>query len=58
MLALPGAGLCANEAQTSAQIQALVRDAYFYAYPLVSMDTTMRQATNVPDATPSTCALP
>ncbi len=27
----------------------LARDAYLYAYPVVSMDTTMRQATNVPD---------
>lgn len=30
---------------------ALARDAYLYAYPIVSMDATMRQATNVPDAT-------
>jgi hypothetical protein len=30
---------------------ALARDAYLYAYPIVSMDITMRQATNVPDAT-------
>lgn len=29
----------------------LARDAYIYAYPIVSMDITMRQATNVPDAT-------
>jgi hypothetical protein len=29
---------------------ALARDAYLYAYPLVSMDMTMRQATNVPNA--------
>ncbi|BCP55598.1 membrane protein [Kaistia sp. 32K] len=29
---------------------ALARDAYLYAYPIVSMDVTMRQATNVPDA--------
>ncbi len=28
----------------------LARDAYLFAYPIVSMDTTMRQATNVPDA--------
>lgn len=28
----------------------LARDAYLYAYPIVSMETTMRQATNVPDA--------
>lgn len=29
---------------------ALARDAYLYAYPIVSMDVTMRQATNVKDA--------
>jgi hypothetical protein len=29
----------------------LARDAYFYAYPIVSMDATMRQVTNVPNAT-------
>lgn len=32
-------------------IRALTRDAYLYAYPIVTMDATMRQATNVPDAT-------
>ncbi len=30
---------------------ALARDAYLFAYPIVSMDVTMRQSTNVPDAT-------
>ena len=29
---------------------AIARDAYYFAYPIVSMDATMRQATNVPDA--------
>lgn len=29
---------------------ALARDAYLYAYPIVSMDATLRQATNVPDS--------
>jgi hypothetical protein len=29
---------------------ALARDAYLFAYPIVTMDTTMRQVTNVPDA--------
>jgi hypothetical protein len=32
------------------EIYAVAKDAYFYAYPIVSMDMTMRQATNVPDA--------
>jgi len=31
-------------------VYAFAREAYVYAYPLVSMRTTMRQATNVPDA--------
>lgn len=29
---------------------ALARDAWLYAYPIVTMDVTMHQATNVPDA--------
>jgi hypothetical protein len=35
---------------SAGQVYAIARDAYLYAYPIVSMDTTMRQATNVPDA--------
>jgi len=35
---------------TPEETYALARDAYLYAYPIVSIDTTMRQATNVPDA--------
>ncbi len=31
-------------------VYAVAREAYLYAYPIVSMDVTMRQATNVPDA--------
>jgi len=34
---------------TAEQTYALAREAYLYAYPIVSMDLTMRQATNVPD---------
>src|SRR5215510_1838559 len=30
---------------------AIARDAYLYAYPIVTMDASMRQATNVPNAT-------
>lgn len=37
-------------AGTSDKTYHLARDAYLYAYPIVSMDVTMRQATNVPDA--------
>lgn len=33
------------------EAQAIARDAYQYAYPIVIMDVTMRQATNVPNAT-------
>ncbi len=36
--------------QDESAFRALARDVYFYAYPLVIMDLTMRQATNVPDA--------
>lgn len=49
------AGLRGAEAQnpqssslTAEQTYALAREAYLYAYPIVSMDVTMRQATNVP----------
>ena len=44
-----------TEAQTTQsklkpdEIYAIAREAYLYAYPIVSMDVTMRQATNVPD---------
>ena len=34
----------------SQDLHAIAFDAYQYAYPLVMMDATMRQATNVPDA--------
>jgi hypothetical protein len=40
-----------NQRQMSAdETYAIARDAYLYAYPIVSMDLTMRQATNVPNA--------
>lgn len=34
---------------TPDEVYAIAREAYLYAYPIVSMDATMRQATNVPD---------
>ncbi|MGQ0446525.1 MAG: DUF1254 domain-containing protein [Beijerinckiaceae bacterium] len=40
----------ATEAVSPEEIYAIARDVYLYAYPIVSMDITMRQATNVPDA--------
>ena len=39
-----------RQAQAEDETYSIARDAYFYAYPIVSMDMTMRQATNVPDA--------
>ncbi len=39
----------AQESVSEKEIYALARDAYLYAYPIVSMDATMRQVTNVPN---------
>jgi hypothetical protein len=36
---------------STGEIRSLARDVYAYAFPIVLMDTTMRQATAVPDAT-------
>src|SRR5262245_17371149 len=36
--------------QTNSQEYEIARDAYVYAYPIVTMDVSMRQSTNVPDA--------
>lgn len=38
------------QAQNRDEFRALVRDVYQYAYPLVLMDITRQQTTNVPDA--------
>lgn len=40
----------AAEKANAGQARAIAKDAYFYAYPLVLMDVTMRQATNTQDA--------
>ena len=42
----------AEQAQTMSEQQAyeIARDAYVYAYPIVTMDVSMHQSTNVPDA--------
>lgn len=37
----------ANRSLSADQAEALAREAYTYLYPLVLMDTTRRQATNV-----------
>jgi hypothetical protein len=39
-----------DSAEKADEIYAVAKEAYFYAYPIVSMDVTMRQATSVPDA--------
>lgn len=39
------------DAMTPEKATALVKDAYIYAYPLVLMDVTRQQTTNVPNAT-------
>jgi len=49
-LALPASDVLAAEKLTASEAKQLAADAYYYAYPIVSMDTTMRQSTNVPDA--------
>jgi hypothetical protein len=50
-LARTAAPVSALETLEPAKAKALARDLYFYALPIVLMDTTMRQATNVPNAT-------
>jgi hypothetical protein len=47
---LPPGSACAQEKLSPEQVKALARDAYNYAFPIVLMDITMRQATNVPNA--------
>jgi hypothetical protein len=46
----PAQGQTTQSSLTPEETYAIARDAYLYAYPIVSMDITMRQATNVPDA--------
>jgi hypothetical protein len=41
----------AAEKLSPAEIKSLARDVYLYAYPIISMDLTMQQCTNVPNAT-------
>lgn len=40
-----------NKEHRTDALAAIVRDAFIYAYPLVLMDLTRQQTTNVPDAT-------
>lgn len=52
MLAFSAAAIAnADKSLTPDEAKSLARDVYLYAYPMVLMDITMRQATNVPDAT-------
>lgn len=48
--AIHGMALARENRLEPSEAKALARDVYHYAYPLVLMDVTMRQATNVPDA--------
>lgn len=50
LAATAGPASAAVDKATAVQARSIARDAYFYAYPLVLMDFTMRQATNTPDA--------
>src|SRR5262245_23574295 len=38
------------QSPTDPEAYEIARDAYMFAYPIVSMDATARQSTNVPDA--------
>jgi hypothetical protein len=40
----------AGAAEPDPELYGIARDAYVYAFPIVTMDVTMRQMTNVPDA--------
>ncbi|WP_256354377.1 MULTISPECIES: DUF1254 domain-containing protein [unclassified Variovorax] len=51
VLALPLASAQAAEPLSPAKARALASDLYIYGYPMVLMETTMQQQTNVPDAT-------
>ena len=48
-LAMPALAAEADP-RSAEEIRNLARDAYLYAYPIVSIDLAIRQATNVPDA--------
>ncbi|CDF84489.1 hypothetical protein PKB_3142 [Pseudomonas knackmussii B13] len=49
--ALANATPAASQAEQMDEFRTLVRDVYQYAYPMVLMDITRQQMTNVPDAT-------
>lgn len=44
-------GLASAQTASADQLRGIVRDAFQYAFPIVLMDTTMRQTTAVPNAT-------
>jgi hypothetical protein len=46
------------QALSEQQLYAIARDAYVYAYPIVIMDITKRQATSVPNATTASLRAP
>jgi hypothetical protein len=47
---LPAAVMAQPAGSSTDEFFALARDVYLYAYPIVNMDVTMHQATNVPNA--------
>src|SRR5262245_1665231 len=50
LLALAVNAPASAQAISEQQAYDIARDAYVYAYPIVTMDMSMRQSTNVPDA--------
>src|SRR5262245_49483479 len=52
LMLVPPPALAPASAQSISEQQAyeIARDAYVYAYPIVTMDVSMRQSTNVPNA--------
>src|SRR5215813_6593263 len=42
--------LASAEKASGQEAYEIARDAYIYAYPIVTMDVSMRQSTNVPDS--------
>src|SRR5262250_796788 len=50
LLGLASIPAARSQSITEKEAYEIARDAYIYAYPIVTMDVSMRQSTNVPDA--------
>src|SRR5215475_7950667 len=48
--ALMSSGTALAQGASDQKAYEIARDAYLYAYPIVTMDVSMRQSTNVPNA--------